>query len=120
MQLVTLEITPEMLRAAYRKSLRTGKFFRLGPEEKAVFRLSAFNLKRIRSSTLKEVLIKILERAHPPLGNRLKALWNGLKRAREWLEGAVKIGYSRAPESLNDIDFIIFLGQRNLEVMAVT
>ena len=110
MELVEPEITRDLLIRARRLALRNGRWFRLHPAERAVLTLSCRVLTRVRSATLKQVILKILEK----ISERLLLAWRvvsiGYEVARRRAEQAVKLGYYKALDWLRDFGYIWYLG----------
>ena len=104
-----ITLTSELICAAYRRALKTGLWFRLRPEEKAILFLSRF-IKKIKSLTLKELLLKIITKVWPSLAFKIKALEIGFKLLEKRVEVAIKLGYKKAESWLNNIDFAFYLG----------
>jgi len=108
MQLPT--VTPELVSTVYRRALRTGKYWKLRPEERAVLRLSTRILSRIKSQVLREILLKIIEKISPKLARKIRALEIGFEILKRRVEQALMLGYSRAKEWLKDLGYAFYLG----------
>jgi len=106
---VELKVDKTLVDAAYRRALRTGKYFKLPPQERAALYL-ARKLTWIKSQTLKEVLKKIILKVWPSLAWRMKALEVGFKLLEKRVETALKIGYTRAREWLKNTEYAFYLG----------
>ena len=97
------------VRAAYKRALRTGLYWRLSPEERAILKLScSFSI--IKSPALTPTLFKIISRVLPSLARRVEALALGLKVVEERVRQALSLGYYQALEWLNDISFAMRVG----------
>jgi len=79
------------VRAAYKRSLRTGLYWRLSPEERAILKLSC-SFSVIRSPTLARILFRIIARVLPSLAVRAQALALGLKIVEERVRQALSLG----------------------------
>ena len=73
-----IQITPSLVSAAYKRSLRYGAYWRLRPEERAIL-LLARRLRAIKSPTLRETILRILEKVWPSKATMIKAYEEGLK-----------------------------------------
>jgi len=105
-------VTPELVRAAYRRALRYGTYWRLRPEERAVLFFARF-IKLIRSPALRRVLYRILERVWPEKARRFLALHVGLRALRRRAELAARIGYRKLKEVLSrlrDLEYVLQVG----------
>jgi len=97
------------VRAAYKRALRTGLYWRLSPEERAILKLScSFSL--IKSPTLVFTLFRIISLVLPSLARRVQALTLGLKVVEERVRQALSMGYYQALEWLKDISFALRVG----------
>jgi len=97
------------VRAAYRRALRTGLYWRLSPEERAILRLScSFSL--IRSPTLVPILFRIIARVLPSLAAKARALALGTRVVEERVRQALSLGYYQALEWLKDISYAVRVG----------
>jgi hypothetical protein len=97
------------VRAAYKRALRTGLYWRLSPEERAILRLScSFSL--IRSPTLVPILFNIIARALPSLAAKARALALGMRVVEERVRQALSLGYYQALEWLKDISYAVRVG----------
>jgi hypothetical protein len=83
------------VRAAYKRALRTGLFWRLSPEERAILRISS-TFSVIRSPTLVSTLYRIITLVLPSLARRAQALQLGLKVVEERVRQALSLGYYQA------------------------
>jgi len=108
-------IDGSVVRAAYRRALRTGKYWRLSPEERLLLKLSS-KLTRVRSPALIQVLLKIICRVLPSLARRLQALSLGLRVLEERVRQALQLGYHHALEWLKDIKLAMQIGFSLLNV----
>ena len=106
---IDIEVTPSLVDSVYRRSLRNRTYFKLHPDEKAILYL-ARRLSRISSPTLKEILLRIFEKIESYIVSRYRVLSIGLSILRKRVEQAVKLGYEKALEWLDDIDLAIYLG----------
>jgi hypothetical protein len=97
------------VRAAYRRALRTGLYWRLSPEERAILRLScSFSL--IKSPTLAPILFRIIARVLPSLAAKARALALGMRVVEERVRQALSLGYYQALEWLKDISYAVRVG----------
>jgi len=103
------------VRAAYKRSLRTGLYWRLSPEERAILKLSC-SFSVIKSPTLVPTLFKIVSRVLPSLARRAQALALGMRVVEERVKQALSLGYYQALEWLKDISFAMRVG---LSLMSV-
>ena len=106
---IDVEITPSLVDSVYRRALRNRTYFKLHPDEKAILYL-ARRLPRINSLTLKSILLKIFEKIESYVVSRYKVLSIGLSILRRRVEQAIKLGYEKAIEWLDDIDLAVYLG----------
>jgi len=106
---IDIEVTPSLVDSVYRRALRNRAYFKLHPDEKAILYLSR-RLLRINSPTLKNILLKIFEKIESYVVSRYKVLSIGLSILRRRVEQAIKLGYEKAVEWLNDVDMAIYLG----------
>jgi len=97
------------VRAAYKRSLRTGLYWRLSPEERAILKLSC-SFSVIRSPTLVRTLYRIISLVLPSLAVKAQALALGLKVVEERVRQALALGYYQALEWLKDISFAMRVG----------
>jgi len=112
------QLSPELLSSLYKRALRTGKYWKLRPEERIILKLSARILTQIKSQTLKEILLKITEKISPHLAYKIKAFEIGLSIAKKRVEQALMLGYNRAREWLKDWKYIFYLGITYLNTLA--
>jgi len=110
MNLVDAEITKEMLLKARKIALRNGKWYKLHPMERAVLTLASKVLTRVKSKTLKEIIIKTLEKISESLLLKWKVLYIGMQLARRRVEQAIKLGNYKAKDWLKDFGYIWYLG----------
>jgi len=103
-------LTPEIISATYKRALRTGKYWKLRPEERVILRLSARILSKIKSKTLKEILLKIIEKISPKLARKIKAIEIGFEILKKRVEQALMLGYTKAKEWLKDTNYAFYLG----------
>ena len=106
---IDIEITPSLVDSVYRRALRNRTYFKLHPDEKAILYL-ARRLPKIRNRTLKSILLKIFEKVESYIVSRYRVLSIGLSILRKRAEQAIKLGYEKALEWLDDIDLAIYLG----------
>ena len=97
------------VRAAYKRSLRTGLFWRLSPEERAILRISS-TFSVIKSPTLAPILFNIIARALPSLAVKARALALGMRVVEERVRQALSLGYYQALEWLKDISYALRVG----------
>ncbi|MEZ0345265.1 MAG: hypothetical protein ABWK01_01770 [Infirmifilum sp.] len=95
----TLTLSPTLVSAAYRRSLRFGTFWRLKPEERAIL-LLARRLKAIRSPTLREAIINILAKVWPEKHRAIRAVEIGAKLLLHKVRLALKIGAAGVAQAL--------------------
>jgi len=106
---IGIEITPSLVDSVYRRALRNRTYFKLHPDEKAILYLSR-RLPRISSLTLESILLKIFEKIESYVVSRYRVLSIGLSILRRRVEQAIKLGYGKAIEWLDDIDLAVYLG----------
>jgi hypothetical protein len=94
-----IQITPSLVSAAYKRSLRFGVFWRLKPEERAIL-LLARKLKAVKSPTLREAILKILEKIWPSKATMIKAYEEGLRLLARKIQLALAIGATQIAETL--------------------
>jgi len=94
-----IQITPSLVSAAYKRSLRYGAFWRLRPEERAIL-LLARRLRAIKSPTLRETILRILEKVWPSKATMIKAYEEGLKLLVKKIQLALSIGATHIAEAL--------------------
>jgi hypothetical protein len=97
------------VRAAYKRALRTGLFWRLSPEERAILRLSC-SFSMIKSPTLVPILFRIIARVLPSLAAKARALALGMRVVEERVRQAFSLGYYQALEWLKDISLALRVG----------
>jgi hypothetical protein len=97
------------VRAAYKRSLRTGLYWRLSPEERAILKISC-SFSVIKSPTLLPILYRIISLVLPSLARRAQALQLGLKVVEERVRQALSLGYYQALEWLKDISYAMQVG----------
>ena len=97
------------VRAAYKQALRTGLYWRLSPEERAILKLSC-SFSFIKSPTLVQTLYRIISIVLPSLAIKARALALGLKVVEERVRQALSMGYYQALEWLKDISFAMRVG----------
>jgi len=93
------QISPQLVSAAYKRSLRYGAYWRLRPEERAIL-LLARRLKAIKSPTLREAILRILEKVWPSKATMIKAYEEGLKLLAKKIQLALAIGATHVAEAL--------------------
>jgi len=94
-----IQITPSLVSAAYKRSLRYGAFWRLRPEERALLFL-ARRLRAIKSPTLRETILRILEKVWPTKATMIKAYEEGLRLLAKKIQLALAIGATHLAEAL--------------------
>jgi len=94
-----IQISPQLVSAAYKRSLRFGTFWRLRPEERAIL-LLARRLKAIKSPALREAILRILEKVWPSKATMIKAYEEGLKILARKIQLALAIGATHIAEAL--------------------
>jgi hypothetical protein len=106
-----IQISPQLVSAAYKRSLRFGTFWRLRPEERALL-LLARRLRAIKSPTLREALLRILEKVWPSKATMIKAYEEGLRLLAKKIQLALAIGATHLAETLKKagLDTIKTLG----------
>ena len=102
-------IDASIINAAYRRALRTGAFWRLRPEERAILRLSS-RLARVKSPLLAGLLLEIICRVWPSMARRLRALELGMRVLEERVRQALHLGYYQALEWLKDLRLALQIG----------
>jgi len=115
---IGIEITPSLVDSVYRRSLRNRTYFKLHPDERAILYL-ARRLSRISSPTLKKILLRIFEKIEFYILSKYRVLSIGLSILRRRVEQAVKLGYEKAVEWLDDIDMAIYLGTSYLNTSPI-
>lgn len=103
-----LEVTPELINAAYKRSLRFGLYWKLKPEERAILFLSR-KLNAIKSLTLREILIKVIGKVWPEKFQVLQALSFGKRILLHKVVVAQKIGAKGVAESLLKAKFTLII-----------
>ena len=97
------------VRAADKRALRTGLYWRLSPEERAILRLScSFSL--IKSPTLVPILFRIISQVLPSLARMAQALALGTRVVEQRVRQALSLGYYQALEWLKDISLAVRVG----------
>jgi len=104
------EITRDLLIRAKRIALRTGKWFRLHPVDRAVLTLSIRVVSRVRSPALRGVIVRVLNKISDALALKLVALRLGYELAKRRVRQAVMLGHSKASEWLRDLSYVWYLG----------
>jgi len=94
-----IQISPQLVSAAYKRSLRYGAYWRLRPEERALL-LLARRLKAIKSPVLREAILKILEKVWPSKAKIIKAYEEGLRLLARKIQLALAIGAVQIAETL--------------------
>ncbi len=102
-------IDVSVVRAAYRRALRTGKYWRLSPEERVLLKFST-KLTRVKSPILARALLPVICRIIPSLARRLRALELGLRVLEERVRQAFSLGYYKAVEWLRDLSLALQVG----------
>jgi len=97
------------VRAAYKRALRTGLYWRLSPEERAILRISS-TFSVIKSPTLLPILFRIISLVLPSLAVKARALSLGLKVVEERVRQALSLGYYQALEWLKDVSLAVRVG----------
>jgi hypothetical protein len=97
------------VRAAYKRALRTGLYWRLSPEERAILRISS-TFSVIKSPTLAPILFNIIARALPSLAVKARALALGMRVVEQRVRQALSLGYYQALEWLKDISLAVRVG----------
>jgi len=115
---IDIEVTPSLVDSVYRRALRNRTYFKLHPDERAILYL-ARRLSRISSPTLKKILLKIFEKIESYIVSRYRVLSIGLSILRRRVEQAVKLGYEKAIEWLDDMDMAIYLGTSYLNTSPI-
>jgi len=106
-----IQITPSLVSAAYKRALRYGAYWRLRPEERALLFL-ARSLRAIKSPTLREAILRILEKVWPSKATMIKAYEEGLRLLAKKIQLALAIGATHIAEALKkaSLDTIKILG----------
>ena len=94
-----IQISPELISAAYKRALRYGAYWRLRPEERALLFL-ARRLRAIKSPVLREAILRILEKVWPSKATMIKAYEEGLKLLARKIQLALAIGATHLAETL--------------------
>jgi len=106
-----IQISPQLVSAACERALRYGAYWRLRPEERALLFL-ARRLKAIKSPTLREAILRILEKVWPSKATMIKAYEEGLRLLARKIQLALAIGATHLAETLKkaSLDTIKTLG----------
>jgi hypothetical protein len=107
-----IQISPQLVSAAYKRSLRFGVFWRLRPEERAILFL-ARRLRAIKSPTLREAILRIFEKVWPSKATMIKAYEEGLKLLARKIQLALAIGAIQVVEALRKA------GQETIKVLGI-
>ncbi|RLJ03029.1 MAG: hypothetical protein DRP08_04025, partial [Candidatus Aenigmatarchaeota archaeon] len=83
-------ITRELILTAYKRALRTGKYFKLHPTERVILYLSTRILTLIKSPQLIEIIMKILDKVDEKLTLKIKAYQIGLQIAKKRIQQAIQ------------------------------
>jgi hypothetical protein len=94
-----IQISPELISAAYKRALRYGAYWRLRPEERALLFL-ARRLRAIKSPVLREAILRILEKVWPSKATMIKAYEEGLRLLARKIQLALAIGATHLAETL--------------------
>ena len=105
-----ITITQETIRTALRLAWRTGKYFKLHPAERALLWIASKTVTRVKSQTLRELLLKIFDKISHKLTLKIKAYMIGLEIAKKRVEQALMFGYNKAKSWLRDTSYILYLG----------
>ncbi|MEM4455353.1 MAG: hypothetical protein QXT28_11615 [Thermofilaceae archaeon] len=89
-----LQVTPELVSAAYKRALRLGLYWRLKPEERAILAL-ARRLRAIKSPLLVEIILKILSKVWPEKARLHEAFKLGLQVVARRIQAALRVGAQR-------------------------
>ena len=100
LQVVLPPLSSRSVYAIYRKALRTGKYWKLLPEERAILRL-AKNLNKIVSPLLREAIYKILVKIWPEKARYYIAVHEGIKALKKRAELAAKLEWIKLKEVLS-------------------
>jgi hypothetical protein len=107
-----IQISPQLVSAAYKRSLRFGAFWRLRPEERAIL-LLARRLRAIKSPALREAILRILEKVWPSKATMIKAYEEGLKLLARKIQLALAIGAVQVAEALRKA------GQETIKILGI-
>ncbi|MCC5998249.1 MAG: hypothetical protein LM573_04160 [Thermofilum sp.] len=107
-----IQISPQLVSAAYKRSLRFGTFWRLRPEERALLFL-ARRLRAIKSPTLREAILRILKKVWPSKATMIKAYEEGLKILARKIQLALAIGAVQVVEALRKA------GQETIKILGI-
>jgi len=117
----SVELTPELVRAALVRARRTGTYWRLEPAERAVLALAP-RLRSIRSPTLREILLRILEKVWPPRALVIRAYEVGRKVILRRAELALGLGMRGLAERIlslaRDVRAVLVVGLSYLSTPA--
>lgn len=100
LQAVLPPLSSRSVYAIYRKALRTGKYWKLLPEERAILRL-ARNINKIVSPLLRKVMYKILVKIWPEKARYYIAVHEGIKALKKRAEIAAKLKWIKLKEVLS-------------------
>ena len=112
-------ITQETIRTALKLAWRTGKYFKLHPAERALLWIASKTITRVKSQTLRELLLKIFDKISHKLTLKIKAYMIGLEIAKKRVEQALAFGYRKAKRWLKDMDYIFYLGMSYLNTSPI-
>jgi len=107
-----IQITPSLVSAVYKRSLRCGAYWRLRPEERAIL-LLARRLRAIKSPALREAILRILEKVWPSKATMIKAYEEGLKLLAKKIQLALAIGAIQVAEALRKA------GQETIKILGI-
>ena len=113
------QITCQQLLRAKIIAIRTGKWFKLHPIERLLMDLTIKSLNYIRSQTLIQIILKILDKISPRITYMYKAYQIGLEIAKKRVEQAFNFGCKKAILWLEDTGYIIFLGISYLNTSSI-
>ena len=109
-------VTPQLVRAAYKRALRYGTYWRLTPEQRATLYF-ARHIKIIRAPALRQVLFEILQRIWPEKARYYLALHVGIKELQRRATIAAQLGYSKLKEVLTRLRDKAYVLQVGLYVL---
>jgi hypothetical protein len=95
----TIQISPQLVSIAYKRSLRYGAYWKLRLEERAIL-LLARRLRAIKSPALREAVLRILEKGWSSEATMIKAYEEGLRLLARKIQLTLAIGATHIAEAL--------------------
>ena len=116
---MNFEISRDILIKAKKIGLRNGKWFRLHPVERLLINLAIKTLTRIKSQTLKNIILRILKKISQNLVLKFKIFQIGLEIVRKRINQALKFGNKKAKDWIKDTNYIMYLGYSQINTLAI-